>query len=51
VEIPDIDEPNQRQFANLANRVDALKAPHRAGIKALDALFDSLQHRAFQGEL
>jgi type I restriction enzyme S subunit len=41
----------QRQFAHRAAAVDTLKASHRASLAQLDALFASLQHRAFRGEL
>jgi type I restriction enzyme S subunit len=41
----------QRTFAARAAAVDELKASHRAARAQLDALFASLQHRAFRGEL
>lgn len=41
----------QRAFASRAAAVDKLKAAHRASLAQLDALFASLQHRAFRGEL
>ncbi|MBP7675596.1 MAG: restriction endonuclease subunit S [Thermoanaerobaculia bacterium] len=41
----------QRQFASRAVAVDKLKASHRASLAQIDALFASLQHRAFRGEL
>lgn len=41
----------QRSFARRATTVDRLKAAHRASLAQLDALFASLQHRAFRGEL
>ena len=41
----------QRDFAKQVSAVDALKTTHLAGIAEVDALFASLQHRAFQGEL
>jgi len=41
----------QRQFAQRAAVVEALKLSHRASLSELDALFDCLQDRAFQGEL
>jgi type I restriction enzyme S subunit len=31
--------------------VEKLKAAHRASLAEMDALFASLQHRAFRGEL
>jgi len=42
---------NQRNFARRVAAVDKLKATHRASLAELDALFASLQHRAFRGEL
>lgn len=41
----------QLKFANRVAVVDKLKATHRAALAELDALFASLQHRAFRGEL
>lgn len=41
----------QHCFAARAAAVDQLKASHRAALAQLDALFASLQHRAFRGEL
>ena len=41
----------QREFARRVAVVDRLKAGHRASLAELDALFASLQHRAFRGEL
>jgi len=41
----------QRAFAARVAEIDALKAHHRAHLEKLDALFASLQHRAFRGEL
>jgi type I restriction enzyme S subunit len=41
----------QSQFANRIAAVDKLKSAHRASLAKLDALFASLQHRAFRGEL
>jgi restriction endonuclease S subunit len=41
----------QREFARRATVVEKLKAAHRASLAELDALFASLQHRAFRGEL
>ncbi len=43
--------PLQREFARRVAAVEALKASHRASLAELDALFASLQHRAFRGEL
>lgn len=41
----------QRAFAAGVTKIDKLKAHHRAHLAKLDALFASLQHRAFRGEL
>jgi type I restriction enzyme S subunit len=41
----------QRDFARRAAAVEKLKTAHRASLAELDALFASLQHRAFRGEL
>jgi len=41
----------QRVFARRVAAVEKLKAAHRASLAKLDALFASLQHRAFRGEL
>ncbi|MEG4294132.1 restriction endonuclease subunit S [Microcoleus sp. C2C3] len=41
----------QKEFTRRAEAVDKLKAAHRASLSELDALFASLQHRAFRGEL
>jgi type I restriction enzyme S subunit len=43
--------PLQQEFAHRAEAVEKLKAAHRASLSELDALFASLQHRAFRGEL
>jgi type I restriction enzyme S subunit len=43
--------PLQQQFAGDVAAVDKLKSAHRASLAKLDALFASLQHRAFRGEL
>ncbi len=43
--------PLQRQFATQVAAVERLKSTHRASLAKLDALFASLQHRAFRGEL
>lgn len=49
IPVPDISL--QRDFRGRAEAVDGLKATHAASLAALDALFASLQHRAFRGEL
>jgi type I restriction enzyme S subunit len=41
----------QVEFARRAATVEKLKAAHRQSVAELDALFASLQHRAFRGEL
>ena len=41
----------QREFARGVTAVEALKTAQRASLAELDALFASLQHRAFRGEL
>ena len=42
---------DQRAFAARIREIDKLKAHHRAHLAKLDALFASLQDRAFRGEL
>lgn len=41
----------QRKIARRVVAVEMLKAAHCASLAKLDALFASLQHRAFRGEL
>ncbi|MFM5981471.1 MAG: restriction endonuclease subunit S [Sphaerospermopsis kisseleviana] len=41
----------QKEFAQRVEAVEELKKSHRASLLELDALFASLQHRAFKGEL
>jgi len=41
----------QREFADRVAASDKLHAAHHVGLGELDALFASLQHRAFRGEL
>jgi len=41
----------QREFALRVTAVEKLKSIHCASLIELDALFASLQHRAFRGEL
>jgi type I restriction enzyme S subunit len=43
--------PLQQAFARRVEAIEVLKASHRASLAKLDALFASLQHRAFRGEL
>ncbi len=51
IEVPLPSLAVQQQFAHRAAAVDRLKVAHRASLAQLDALFASLQHRAFRGEL
>jgi type I restriction enzyme S subunit len=51
LEIPLPPLPLQQTFARRVAAVERLKAGHRAALAHLDALFASLQHRAFRGEL
>ncbi len=41
----------QRKFARRVTAVERLKTAHRASLAELAALFATLQHRAFKGEL
>ena len=41
----------QQTFATRIQAVESLKATQRAALAELDALFASLQHRAFAGQL
>jgi type I restriction enzyme, S subunit len=41
----------QQEFAKRIEAIEALKIIHRESLAQLDALFASLQHRAFRGEL
>ncbi|GAB3768693.1 restriction endonuclease subunit S [Ramlibacter monticola] len=50
-EIPVPPLPLQSTFATRIKAVEALKVSHRTALAALDALFASLQHRAFSGQL
>ena len=43
--------PVQQTFARRVAAVEKLMATHRASLAEMDALFASLQHRAFRGEL
>ena len=43
--------PLQEDFSRRIAAIETLKATHRASLAQLDALFASLQHRAFRGEL
>ena len=39
----------RREFARRVTTVERLKTAHRASLEELDALFATLQHRAFKG--
>ncbi|MFO5493027.1 MAG: hypothetical protein ACLBM6_10900, partial [Cuspidothrix sp.] len=41
----------QKEFSQRVEAIEELKKSHRASLSELDALFASLQHRAFRGEL
>lgn len=41
----------QQEFARRVEAIERLKAAHRRFLEEMDALFASLQHRAFRGEL
>lgn len=43
--------PLQQEFAQRMQTIEQLKTTHRESLAQLDALFASLQHRAFRGEL
>ena len=43
--------PLQREFTRRVAAVEALLTAQRASLAELDALFATLQHRAFRGEL
>jgi type I restriction enzyme S subunit len=43
--------PIQQRFSHLFSAIQRLKATHYAALTELDALFESLQHLAFRGEL
>jgi type I restriction enzyme S subunit len=51
VEVPLPPPDAQRAFTARVAEIETLKARHRAHLAKLDALFASLQHRAFRGEL
>ncbi|MEN9678849.1 MAG: Type restriction enzyme EcoKI specificity protein [Verrucomicrobiota bacterium] len=51
LQIPVPPIPLQREFARRVTAVAALKTAQRASLAELDALFATLQHRAFRGEL
>jgi type I restriction enzyme S subunit len=41
----------QQEFARRVEEIEQLKTTHRESLAQLDALFASLQHRTFRGEL
>ncbi|MEV8395821.1 MULTISPECIES: restriction endonuclease subunit S [unclassified Streptomyces] len=41
----------QTEYASRVNKIETVKSSHLAHLAELDALFSSLQHRAFRGEL
>jgi len=43
--------PLQQEFARRVEAIEQLKTTHRQSLTQLDALFASLQHRAFRGDL
>lgn len=49
--VPAVDLPLQDEFTHRVDSVERLKASHRVHLAELDALFSSLQYRAFRGEL
>ena len=51
IPIPRFPLPLQQTFATRSASIEALKATHRRALAALDALFASLQQRAFAGQL
>jgi len=51
IRIPAPPLPLQQTFATRIQAIEALKVTHRAALAELDALFASLQHRAFRGQL
>ena len=51
IEIPLPPFPLQQEFARRIKAIEHLKTTHRESLAQLNALFASLQHRAFRGEL
>lgn len=49
IDLPPLDL--QQEFARRVEAIEKLKATHRESLAQLDALFASLQHRAFRGKL
>ncbi|MBW0101482.1 restriction endonuclease subunit S [Pseudonocardia sp. KRD291] len=51
IDIAEVPLALQREFAARVGELERFKVAHRAHLAELDALFISLQHRAFRGEL
>ncbi len=51
ISIPRPSLKQQQEFARHVTAIEKVKVSHRASLGELDALFTSLQHRAFRGEL
>jgi type I restriction enzyme S subunit len=51
LEVPVPKRGAQREFARRVAAIEFLKSAYRGSLAELDALFTSLQHRAFRGEL
>jgi type I restriction enzyme S subunit len=51
IPLPVLPPSLQERFSERVDAIESLKADQRASIVELDALFASLQHRAFRGEL
>jgi type I restriction enzyme S subunit len=51
IEVPVPPLPLQYEFSSRVGAVEKLETAHRASLTEMDALFASLQHRAFRGEL
>jgi type I restriction enzyme, S subunit len=49
IPLPSLSE--QQEFTRRIEAIEHLKATHRESLAQLNALFASLQHRAFRGEL
>jgi type I restriction enzyme, S subunit len=49
IPLPSMSE--QQEFTDRIQAIEALKAQHRESLAKMDTLFNSLQHRAFRGEL
>lgn len=51
IRVPQVPDSLQKIFVARNRAIENLKAQHRTALAELDALFASLQHRAFRGEL